>query len=126
MPSETNLLRTVTANKLADLLLQFVSVSLSASSTNLTQVASVCIEYCLAIKRTDLLFGEILGNFQATGNTGTLLELLEPYIVNDKLSALNPGVMKEMVEHYVRKNMLRRVEQCVLRIPIYIFSLLAS
>lgn len=116
MPSETTLLRNVTANKVADLLLQFVSVSLGTPSSNLTQLASVCIEYCLAIRRTDLLFGEILTNFQSTGNTGVLLELLEPYIVHDKLNHLNPGVMKEMVEHYEKKNMLRRVEQCVLRI----------
>lgn len=122
LPSETTFLREVTGNKVADLLLQFVTVSLNAPGSNLTQLAHVCIEYCLAIRRTDLLFGEILHNFQSTGHTGVLLELLEPYIVHDKLTHLNPGVMKDMVEHYVKKNMLRRVEQCVLRILSFITS----
>ena len=73
---------------------------------------------CQSIKRLDLLFGDIFTRFQGSGQQGLFLELLEPFILNDKLMSLNPAVMQAFVEHYSEKRMLRRVEQCILHMDI--------
>jgi hypothetical protein len=77
-------------------------------------IASVCIDYCVAISRTDLLFGPIFDRFQREGRLSVFLELLEPYILNDKLHFLKPVVMQAFVEHYKATGQIASVERCVL------------
>jgi len=47
-----------------------------------------------------------------------LLELMEPYILNDKLTVLSGEVMSDFVDHYQSTNRLQRVEQCILHLDI--------
>ncbi|KAF2069909.1 hypothetical protein CYY_008770 [Polysphondylium violaceum] len=82
------------------------------------QLALISIEFCITIKQTDLLFGEIFNYFVEMGNTGWFLEFLEPYILNDRLSSLNPEVMQYFMSHYQDKDILIRAEQCVLHLDI--------
>eukprot|EP01132_Coremiostelium_polycephalum_P006682 gene6682-8267_t len=82
------------------------------------QLALICIEFCVVIKRTDLLFGEIFNYFSESNMTGTLLEFLEPYILNDRLTHLDPEVMQFMMSHYQECGVLVRAEQCVLHLDI--------
>lgn len=77
-------------------------------------LAGVCIDYCVAINRTDLLFGPIFDQFQREGRLTVLLELLEPYILNDKLHYLTPVVMQAFVEHYETTGQIASVERCIL------------
>ncbi|CAG8624407.1 15631_t:CDS:1, partial [Dentiscutata heterogama] len=42
-----------------------------------------------------------------------LLEVLEPYILEDKITDLPPEVMKDLVTHYRNRGMLQRVEECI-------------
>jgi len=82
------------------------------------QLALISIEFCITIKRTDLLFGEIFNYFVEMGNTSWFLEFLEPYILNDRLTSLNPEVMQYFMSHYQDKGILIRAEQCVLHLDI--------
>ena len=77
-------------------------------------LAGVCIDYCVAINRTDLLFGHIFDEFQREKRLTVLLELLEPYILNDKLHYLTPVVMQAFVEHYETTGQIASVERCIL------------
>ena len=56
--------------------------------------------------------------FRAAGYGGVFLELLEPYILKNRLTSLNPVVMQAFVEHYRSLGMVPRVEQCILRMDI--------
>jgi hypothetical protein len=47
-----------------------------------------------------------------------LLELLEPYILNDRLHFLSPDVMKAFVTHYHARGKLQQVEQCILHMDV--------
>jgi hypothetical protein len=57
------------------------------------------------------LFERIHSLFHKCARASIFLELLEPFILNDKLSHLNPAVMQALVEHYQRNQWLDRVEQ---------------
>ncbi|PON75529.1 Guanine nucleotide-binding protein, beta subunit [Parasponia andersonii] len=83
-----------------------------------TRVGGVAVEFCVHIKRTDILFDEIFSKFVAVQQKDTFLELLEPYILKDMLGSLPPEIMQALVEHYSSKGWLQRVEQCVLHMDI--------
>ncbi|RAL47649.1 hypothetical protein DM860_011387 [Cuscuta australis] len=80
------------------------------------RVGGVAVEFCLHIKRTDVLFDEIWKRFDNEKQQDTFLELLEPYILKDMLGSLPPEIMQALVEHYSNNGWLQRVEQCVIRI----------
>ncbi|KAI4355307.1 hypothetical protein L6164_004095 [Bauhinia variegata] len=83
-----------------------------------TRVGGVAVEFCVHIKRTDILFDEIFLKFMNVQQRETFLELLEPYILKDMLGSLPPEIMQALVEHYSSKGWLQRVEQCVLHMDI--------
>ncbi|CAH9089153.1 unnamed protein product [Cuscuta epithymum] len=82
------------------------------------RVGGVAVEFCLHIKRTDVLFDEIWKRFDNEKQQDTFLELLEPYILKDMLGSLPPEIMQVLVQHYSNKGWLERVEQCVLHMDI--------
>ncbi|XP_068669658.1 uncharacterized protein [Aristolochia californica] len=82
------------------------------------RVGGVAVEFCVHIKRIDVLFDDIFSRFVAVHQEGTFLELLEPYILKDVLGCLPPEIMQALVEHYSSKGWLQRVEQCVLHMDI--------
>lgn len=83
-----------------------------------TRVGGVAVEFCVHIRRTDILFNEVFSKFVAVQHRETFLELLEPYILKDMLGSLPPEIMQALVEHYNGKGWLQRVEQCVLHMDI--------
>ncbi|XP_047318127.1 vacuolar protein sorting-associated protein 8 homolog [Impatiens glandulifera] len=83
-----------------------------------TRVGGVAVEFCVHIRRTEILFDEILSKFIAAQQKETFLELLEPYILKDMLGSLPPEIMQALVEHYSKKGWLQRIEQCVLHMDI--------
>ncbi|XVF80311.1 hypothetical protein PTKIN_Ptkin15bG0060800 [Pterospermum kingtungense] len=91
---------------------------LSEIKEQFTRVGGVAVEFCVHIKRTDILFDEIFSKFVAIHQRDTFLELLEPYILKDMLGCLPPEIMQVLVEHYSSKGWLQRVEQCVLHMDI--------
>ncbi|CAN4126445.1 unnamed protein product [Withania somnifera] len=83
-----------------------------------TLVGGVSVEFCLHIKRLDVLFDEIFPKYVALNHKDTFLELLEPYILKDMLGSLPAEIMQALVEHYSTKGWLQRVEQCVLHMDM--------
>ncbi|KAE8671209.1 vacuolar protein sorting-associated protein 8-like protein isoform X3 [Hibiscus syriacus] len=83
-----------------------------------THVGGVAVEFCVHIRRTDILSDEIFSKFVAVLQRDAFLELLEPYILKDMLGCLPPEIMQALVEHYSSKGWFQRVEQCVLHMDI--------
>ncbi|KAJ8320304.1 hypothetical protein KUTeg_001891 [Tegillarca granosa] len=82
-------------------------------------IVPICVDYCLYLDRTDILFGRIYERFgEDMIARGTFLECLEPYILNDKLVSIPPSVMKDFVEHYESRQMLESVEACIVHLEV--------
>nr|CCA20847.1 vacuolar protein sortingassociated protein 8 putati [Albugo laibachii Nc14] len=122
------------AERVADLLIEYVQLAISnppasksmetaqeskqldLAKSHYQMLAGVCIEYCAIIDRTDLLFGEIFRQFSENNQTATFIELLEPYILSNRLCGLSAEIMQVFAEHYVTNDKLDQLEQCLLRL----------
>lgn len=93
-------------------------LKLDLAKSHYQMLAGVCIEYCAIIGRTDLLFGEIFNRFKEAGKADVFVELLEPYILSEKLRSLSPLAMQEFVRHYSANDKLPQVEQCILHLNV--------
>ncbi|KAL6068650.1 RING-type domain-containing protein [Balamuthia mandrillaris] len=84
----------------------------------MVRLGSICMEYLLHIARSDVLFEQIYPLYCKLGQRHTFLELMEPFILEEKLVYLPPELMQAFVSHYASKNMLKTVEQCILHLDL--------
>eukprot|EP00943_MAST-04B_sp_MAST-4B-sp1_P009275 g9275.t1 len=123
---------------IADLLMDYVEISLSEdissassslhnseSDNNATStrqhgpthiVCEVCMDYCTSIKRNDLLFGPIYERFVNTKQEYIFLELLEKYILCDRVSYVPAIIVQDLITNLKQLNRLNDMEKCVLHL----------
>lgn len=92
------------------------------AQSHFQMLAGVCVEFCVIIRRLDLLFGPIFRRFQAVGYTTVFLDVLEPYVLSDKLAYIAPEVMSYFVEHCKATNGIATVERCLLHMDCTIMD----
>ena len=63
------------------------------AQSHFQMLAGVCIEFCVVTRRLDLLFGPIFRRFQSVGYVAVFLDVLEPYVLNDKLAYIGKWTM---------------------------------
>ena len=85
-------------------------------------LAGVCVEFCVVTRRLDLLFGPIFRRFNSAGFVSVFLDVLEPYILNDKLDYIAPEAMAHFVEHCRLTNGIATVERCLLHMDVTIMD----
>ena len=85
-------------------------------------LAGVCVEFCTVTKRLDLLYGPIFRRFHAAGFLNVFLDVLEPYILNDKLNYIAPEAMMHFVEHCRTTNGIATVERCLLHMDVTVMD----
>eukprot|EP00041_Stephanoeca_diplocostata_P020693 m.467924 g.467924 ORF g.467924 m.467924 type:complete len:1504 (-) comp21642_c1_seq29:5786-10297(-) len=84
-----------------------------------TAVARICVDFCFRLDAHSLLLGAIYTEFaRHEVSRAAFLELLEPLILEDKLTALDPDVVKDMIVHYQTRGKLKRLEECVLHLDV--------
>eukprot|EP01034_Spumella_vulgaris_P022103 gene22103-28202_t len=93
--------------------------SASQSRNHYHLVAGVCIEYCVATRRLDLLYGELLDNFTAAHQDHIFLESLEPYILSRAITCLPPHIISQFFESALSFNRLPSIERCVTYFDIH-------
>ncbi len=76
---------------LEKLLLRYTGLAFKKESglgavNHFQETGGVCIDFCVSIGRTDLLFGRIFDTFKEAKQEAVFLELLEPYILKDKVT----------------------------------------
>eukprot|EP00557_Chaetoceros_sp_GSL56_P012850 CAMPEP_0176481546 /NCGR_PEP_ID=MMETSP0200_2-20121128/2883_1 /TAXON_ID=947934 /ORGANISM="Chaetoceros sp., Strain GSL56" /LENGTH=1954 /DNA_ID=CAMNT_0017877769 /DNA_START=49 /DNA_END=5913 /DNA_ORIENTATION=+ len=85
-------------------------------------LAGVCIEFCVVTRRLDLLFNEVYQCFRTSRYTGVFLDVLEPYVLNDKLRYIAPAVMSEFIDHHKALGDISAVERCLLHMDVTIMD----
>ncbi|PVD38848.1 hypothetical protein C0Q70_01472 [Pomacea canaliculata] len=129
LPSSHSQRAQIVSHQIIDILFEFVDLSMTKLCPDkgrieeledyYQEIVPVCVDYCLHLKKMDILFGRIYDRFAADVIAkGTFLECLEPYIQSDRLTAIPPGVMKDFVDHYEMRGMLDSVESCIVHLDI--------
>ncbi|KAL3919253.1 MAG: hypothetical protein SGILL_003847, partial [Bacillariaceae sp.] len=95
---------------------------MNLATSHFQMLAGVCVEFCLVTKRLDLLFGPIFRRFHSAGFLTVFLDVLEPYILNDKLNYIAPEAMMHFVEHCRTNNGISTVERCLLHMDVTIMD----
>eukprot|EP00550_Attheya_septentrionalis_P011433 CAMPEP_0198305396 /NCGR_PEP_ID=MMETSP1449-20131203/57882_1 /TAXON_ID=420275 /ORGANISM="Attheya septentrionalis, Strain CCMP2084" /LENGTH=1809 /DNA_ID=CAMNT_0044007929 /DNA_START=135 /DNA_END=5564 /DNA_ORIENTATION=- len=98
------------------------STKIDLAQSHFQMLAGVCIEFCVVTRRLDLLFGPIFERFESVLYMTTFLDVLEPYILNDKLHYMAPEVMAHFVEHCKATNDVASVERCLLHMDVTIMD----
>jgi hypothetical protein len=92
------------------------------AQSHFQMLAGVCIEFCIMTRRPDLLFNDVYDRFRDSGYTAVFLDVLEPYVLNDKLQYIAPEVMSQFVEHCKVTNDVSTVERCLLHMDVTIMD----
>ena len=95
---------------------------LDLAQSHFQMLAGVCLEFCVVIRRLDLLFGPIFRRFHSVGYTSVFFDVMEPYVLNDKLEYIAPEVMAHFVEHCKTTNDIATVECCLLHMNVTIMD----
>eukprot|EP00977_Amphora_coffeiformis_P003727 scaffold742_cov165-Amphora_coffeaeformis.AAC.3 len=95
---------------------------ITLAQSHFQMLAGVCTEFCVVTRRLDLLYGPIFRRFQESGYTSVFLDVLEPYVLNDKLSYIAAEVMAYFVEHCKATNGVATVERCLLHMDCTIMD----
>jgi hypothetical protein len=95
---------------------------LDLAQSHFQMLAGVCIEFCVVTRRLDLLFGPVFRRFHTAGYLSVFLDVLEPYVLNDKLDYIAPEAMAHFVEHCKATNGIATVERCLLHMDVTIMD----
>lgn len=90
------------------------SAGVAAQSKNHYHLVSgVCIEYCVASSRMDVLFAQVYSLFKAAQQHYIFLEALEPFVLAGEIRSLPPALIAEFCESALRLHRLPSIERCV-------------
>ena len=64
----------------------------------------------------DVLFDDVYHAFQKASRNDVYMDLLEPYILTDKLKRLAPEVLQAFVQRFRENGKLVNVERCMLHL----------
>ena len=81
-------------------------------------LAGVCIDFCVVTRRLDLLFGPVFECFKVAQYVSVFFDVLEPYVLNDRLDYIAPEAMTHFIEHCKAMNDLAIVERCLLHMNV--------
>ncbi|KAF2805968.1 uncharacterized protein BDZ99DRAFT_510898 [Mytilinidion resinicola] len=82
----------------------------------LTDLAEVCFTGCLSMKEQDFLFEEIYDAYEEGSAEDIFFQTLEPYILEEEITAVPPNVLKDLITYYASSNRAKRLEEMLCRL----------
>ncbi|KAI8825032.1 Golgi CORVET complex core vacuolar protein 8-domain-containing protein [Fimicolochytrium jonesii] len=129
LPVDENGRQTVVGDYLAELLQTYIKMSMASYEpqppeadeaedlATYRQLAVAAFDTCLGIDRDALLFGDIYEEFCEKGLGHVYLEVLELYILDERVTAFSsPVTVQDFISHYENKGWLDRLAQVILHL----------
>ncbi|XP_060896556.1 vacuolar protein sorting-associated protein 8 homolog isoform X1 [Labrus mixtus] len=118
----------VVADKMVEIFFQFSEYSLKkcpdqgkiqVMEQHFQDVVPVLVDYCLLLKRADLLFNQLYSQLaENMVAKGVFLESLESYIVADRLGHLTTPIMRDLLAHYHSTGKMESLERCIVHLDV--------
>jgi len=75
-----------------------------------------CIDACMSMQSPEFLFDDVYEVFEEYSQTDIFIEVLEPYILQNRIQDVPPSMMKDITAYFVEKGFHQRLEQVICHI----------
>jgi hypothetical protein len=121
LPEDTQLRQIMVRDKLVEIMTASLKFAFgqrqkqpgATDENHLKDLAEACFDACLSIGDVDFLFDEAWEWYENGDSEGVFLESLEPHILEKRITAIPPTVVKTMVTHFVSKGLESRLEEMI-------------
>ncbi len=87
----------------------------SNTALSAEEISTACFAACVATNSLDFLFEEVYDFFEQNSFTNIFLESLGPYVLSGQITFIPPGIVKELVNHYVSLQAESQLEEMICR-----------
>lgn len=120
LPEDTALRHSMVQDKLVEIMTASLKFAFgqrqkypAATEDHLKQLAEACFEASFSINDVDFLFDEAFEWYEDGESEGIFLEVLEQYILGQRITSIPPTVVKSMVSYFVSKGFESRLEEMI-------------
>lgn len=82
----------------------------------LRELAIASFTACMRVHETDFLFDKVYDAYRGADKEEIFFEVLEPYILDEEITAIPPEVLKDLITHYASKDKALRLEEMICRL----------
>ncbi|KIW92297.1 uncharacterized protein Z519_07281 [Cladophialophora bantiana CBS 173.52] len=79
----------------------------------MTDLADACIKACLAMEDQEFLFEEVFSWYEEHGYGPLFVDVLEPYILDQRIASVPPPALKTLINHFVQTHTPSVLEEIV-------------
>ncbi|KAJ8375154.1 hypothetical protein SKAU_G00057340 [Synaphobranchus kaupii] len=133
LPGDNEMRKEMVANKVSELLLAYVQLSLrrcpeqgklQVMEEYFQKTIPLCVTCCIKFNKMGVLFGEVYEKLiQHAVALGVLFECLQPHISAGRLTSIPPLVMKDMVGHYEDQGMTELLDDLIPHLDVMTLDL---
>ncbi|KAI1889279.1 hypothetical protein AGOR_G00177500 [Albula goreensis] len=133
LPADKQMRRDMVANKVAEMLLAYVELSvrrcpeqgkLQVMEDYFQKTIPLCVTCCIKFNKMEVLFGEVYEKLTHHAVAlGVLFECLQPHISAGRLTSIPPLVMKDMVGHYEDQGMTQLLDDLIPHLDVMTLDL---
>ena len=80
------------------------------------ELIGACIDACLAMDTLHFLFDDVYEIFEEYTQTDVFIDVLEAYILDDRIGDVPPSIVKDITAFFVQRNQHQRLEQVICHI----------
>ncbi|KAF2436638.1 vacuolar assembly/sorting protein-like protein VPS8 [Tothia fuscella] len=84
--------------------------------TQLKELGEACFTACKSMGEMDFLFEEVYEPYSQDSAEGVFFEVLEPYILEEEITAIPPDVLQDLISHYASQDRASRLEELICRL----------
>ncbi|KAF2118242.1 Golgi CORVET complex core vacuolar protein 8-domain-containing protein [Lophiotrema nucula] len=82
----------------------------------LSELADACFTACMSMDEQEFLFEEVYEAFEEGSAEPVFFETLEPYILDEQVTAIPPNVLKDMITSYASEGRATKLEDIICRL----------
>lgn len=125
LPEDTPARHAMVRERLLDLVVACIKYHVSDDSSRIipTDLVPACFDACLAIPDTDLLLEDVYDMFRDANQSQPFLQELEEHVLNAEITSLPPGLVQDVVSHFVTSGQSARLEELLCRLNASTFDL---
>lgn len=122
LPEEDETRHNVVKDKLVEIISASVKYAFGRNSQagsrrveveQLKILAAACVAACMTTDDLDFMFDEVYPWFEDNEQANTFLDVLEPYILERKVSSLPPSAVKALIDHFAVTHTSTNLEEII-------------